>query len=103
MKQAGEGQGRIVVIETQSDIVIRRVLRAMLEEDPRFPERVARIYFCALERVDEDFDQARIAPLEVDTEGRVKNWPAGFLDTSLSESRRLMDVMYGPLPDSDGK
>ena len=27
MKQAGEGQGRIVVIETQSDLVIRRILR----------------------------------------------------------------------------
>lgn len=101
MKQAGERQGRTVVIETQSDLVIRRVLRAMIEEDPRFSQRVSRIYFCNLERIDDDFDQARIAPLALDERGRVKNWPEGFLDTSLNESRRLMDAMYGPLPEPD--
>lgn len=98
MKQAGEGQGRIVVIETQSDLVIRRVLRAMLEEDSRFPERVARIYFCDRERIDDNFDQARIAPLALDELGRVKNWPEGFLDTSVNESGRLLRAMYGDFP-----
>jgi predicted ATPase len=91
-----------VVVETQSDLVIRRVLRAMLEEDQRFPERVARIYFCALERVDDDFDQARIAPLALDERGHVKNWPEGFLDTSVKESGRLLRAMYGDSPKEEG-
>ncbi len=102
MKQAGEWQGRIILIETQSDLVIRRVLRAMIEEDARFPQRVAQIYFCALERLDDKYDQARIAPLALDEQGRVKNWPEGFLDTSPNESGRLMRAMYGDPPMDKG-
>ncbi len=73
----------------------------MLEEDPRFPERTLRIYFCSLGCLDDDFDQARIAPLSLDYRGRVTNWPEGFLDTSVNESGRLLRAMYGD-PPSDG-
>lgn len=102
MQQAGEGQGRIIVIETQSDLVIRRMMRAMLEEDPRFPERMSRIYFGSLERLDDVYDQARLVPLALDHRGHISNWPEGFLDTSANESGRLLRAMYGEPPSNGG-
>jgi hypothetical protein len=31
----------------------------------------------------------------VDEHGRIDNWPEGFMDDDVKESRRLLDAMYG--------
>ena len=39
-----------------------------------------------------------LEPLKVDGHGRIENWPEGFMDDDVRESRRLLDIMYGPTP-----
>jgi hypothetical protein len=41
------------------------------------------------------FIGSTIEPIEVDENGRITNWPEGFLDEDIRESQRLLDVMYG--------
>ena len=88
LKQANSG--RYFIIETHSDLIIRRVIRAILEETV-FQEKV-RIYFTSIEQASECY--SKIEPLKVDEQGRIDNWPAGFLDESLKESQRLMKIVY---------
>lgn len=97
--------GRRIILETQSDLVIRRVIRAVLEED--LPQADVRIYFTNLtESVQSEkgnfrakFRYSTLCPISIDDRGRISNWPDGFLDEDVRESQRLLDIMYGG-PDS---
>ncbi len=36
-----------------------------------------------------------LTPIEIDRQGRIANWPEGFLDDDVRESQRLLAIMYG--------
>jgi hypothetical protein len=90
--------GKTIFLETHSDLVIRRIVRVILEEE--LPQESIRIYFTELHK-DEAFLQTRLARLQVNDQGRIDNWPAGFLDDDVKESRRLMNIMYGTPPEEE--
>jgi hypothetical protein len=95
--------GKYMVIETHSDLIVRRVIRAILEE--QLPQEAVRIYFTHLTTLSEPTPReapvvsSTLGPVEIDEQGRIRNWPDGFLDADVRESRRLLDVMYGGPPD----
>lgn len=109
--------GRQFALETHSDLVVRRVLRSILEEEIRQDD--VRIYFTRLGPVftDEDLrnmpyyvsqsgrkalSEERSAYLDligINDKGQIMNWPPGFMDADIIESRRLMDAMYGDSED----
>ncbi len=93
--------GRLVFVETHSDLVLRRVFRAILEE--KLPQADVRIYFTALahdlkassDPANLSFRYSTITPIGVDERGRISNWPDGFLGDDVHECRRLLEIMYG--------
>lgn len=107
--------GRRIIVETHSDLVIRRVIRAVLEES--IGQSQIAIYFVGLSdevptqwqvTINDDktdaksgqslktvFYGSRLEPIRMDDRGRIANWPVGFLDDDVREAQRLMDVMYG--------
>jgi energy-coupling factor transporter ATP-binding protein EcfA2 len=98
MRQAVDG--RNIIIETHSDLVVRRLLRAILAEEEGLSQANVGIYFTELESGPGRYKQTILKPLQIGEDSRVK-WPRGFLDASIGESQRLMDVMYGPSPQAE--
>ena len=100
MRQAADG--RNIIIETHSDLVVRRLLRAILEEEEGLSQAKVGIYFTELEKEEEPgrYKQTILRPLQIGKDNRVK-WPPGFLDASIKESQRLMDIMYGLPPQAE--
>lgn len=94
--------GKVIVVETHSDLVVRRVLRAILAEE--FPQAQLAIYFASLAGRDGSggtpYPYSTLAPLQINDRGQVSNWPSGFMDDDVREARRLLDVMYGPEPET---
>lgn len=84
--------GKFALIETHSDLMIRRVLRAIGEEQIR--QSWVNITFVS-KREEERFWTAVAEPLKMDRRGRIVNWPAGFLDDDEKESMALLRAMYG--------
>lgn len=104
--------GRRIIVETHSDLVIRRTIRAILEES--IPQSQTAIYFVGLGdertiRLDPAFQSpplvvpnqpitfsgSTLERIQMDDRGRIANWPDDFLDEDVRESRRLMEIMYG--------
>jgi energy-coupling factor transporter ATP-binding protein EcfA2 len=90
--------GRRIIVETHSDLVVRRVIRAFLEEE--IAQSQVQIYFAELEEEESPllksgFHSSKLEPIQTDSRGRIANWPEGFLDADVRESQRLMDIMYG--------
>lgn len=98
--------GKTILVETHSDLVVRPVMRAILEEEIK--QEAVRIHFA-----DVDFDSpshkelgyasSRIQVIEIGERGQIQNWPAGFMDDDIRESRRLLDVMYGTPGDDESE
>jgi len=84
---------KIIMLETHSDLVIRRALRAILAEE--LPQEQVRIYFTDIEKAEAGYHYSTLQPLRVNEAGRIDNWPPGFMDDDLREASRLMDIMYG--------
>lgn len=95
--------GKVIVVETHSDLVVRRVLRAILAED--LPQAQLAIYFASLDDRDKDgsfpYPYSTLHRLQIDDRGQVSNWPKGFMDDDVREARRLLDAMYGPEPETN--
>jgi len=89
------GIGKIVIIETHSDLVVQRAMRAILEET--LPQESVRIYFAdkAKERAIADWSSSVLERIRINERGQIENWPDGFMDDDVKESRRLLDIMYG--------
>jgi predicted ATPase len=85
--------GKTVLIETHSDLVVRRVMRAILEED--LAQEAIRLYFSDLTSGEAGYHYSTLEHLRVNKRGEIENWPSGFMDTAVIESRRLLDAMYG--------
>jgi ABC-type ATPase involved in cell division len=84
--------GRIVVLESHSDLVVRRVLRAILEEE--IAQSLVSIYFVELRHALQSFYSSYLQRLEVNQRGQIANWPLGFMDDDVRESRRVIEAMY---------
>ena len=87
--------GRRLIIETHSDLVVRRVLRAILQEEDGLGQSQVGIYFADLKREAHGYHNSTLEPLQINDQGQISNWPEGFMDDDVKESRRLMDAMYG--------
>lgn len=108
--QAHAKSGRNFIIETHSDLIIRRILRGILEE--QLEQSNVRIYFTKTEHIHKilqiqktgktiDELTSVLEPVKINERGRISNWPKGFLDEDILESRRLIDAMYGECDSDD--
>ena len=98
--------GKVLLIETHSDLFVYRVLRAILEE--AIPQAAVRIHFTHLETrpapcngdapASSTVTFSKVEQIQIDDRGRVANWPTGFLDEDMQEFGRLMNAMP---PDED--
>lgn len=96
-------QNRRVMIETHSDLIIRRVIRAILDEEDALSQQHVSLNFTDAETGADDRTGSVLHPFGVDAAtGRIE-WPKGFMDASINESQRLMDVMYGRNRNRDGE
>lgn len=86
--------GRRLIIETHSDLVVRRVLRAILQEEDGLGQSQVGIYFADLKREEHGYANSTLDLLQINDQGQIANWPEGFMDDDMKESRRLMDAMY---------
>lgn len=87
--------GKVFVIETHSDLIIRRALRAILQEE--ISQYHVAIYFTEKVKAAKNATASSLRPIAVDAMGRISNWPKGFMDADIIEARRMMDAMYGAL------
>jgi ABC-type polar amino acid transport system ATPase subunit len=98
--------GRMIIVETHSDLVLRRIIREVLEEKYGIGQQKLGLYFVSgseeFEGASHDdssgtafYRMASLKRLDVDAKGRIANWPDGFLDDDVRESRRLLEIMYG--------
>lgn len=102
--------GRMIVVETHSDLIVRRLIREILHEDYGLGQQNLGLYFVHSKPVIVQnqplnsprgatrqivYRSASLQRLTVDETGHIDNWPAGFLGDDLAESQRLFEVMYG--------
>ena len=91
--------GKTILVETHSDLIIRRVWRAVLDEEIK--QEALSIQFVSLRKTDAEPADSVMEPLRINDEDRIDNWPVGFLDDDIKESRRLFETMYGTIPKDD--
>lgn len=99
--------GRNFALETHSDLMVRRLLRAILEEE--VTQSDVKIYFTRLEtpplqdgteipqEVKDTIKSSFLEEIKINEKGQIANWPKGFLDVDILESQRLIDAMYGAM------
>lgn len=93
--------GKKIIIETHCDLIVMRIMRAILSEE--ISQSSCNIYFTKLklnENVkfsgsDQNAYCSYIEKILINEQGHIENWPEGFMDVRLKESQRLMEVMYG--------
>ena len=85
--------GKNIIIETHSDLFVRRILRAIREEDIK--QEAVRIYFTHLENGPDDADwkHAVMEQLQINDQGQIANWPKGFMDDDLEEANRWLAAL----------
>jgi hypothetical protein len=96
--------GKLIIVETHSDLVVRRVLRAIIEEEPTLPQEQVRLYFVNTTEGEgyEGYRHSRLESYRIrDEDGTIENWPEGFMADDIIESRKLFKIMYGVLPEND--
>ena len=84
--------GRTIMIETHSDLVVRRTIRSLLEEG--ISQEEVRLYFVDIKKSQLGCHYSTLNSLQVNERGQIQNWPEGFMDDDLKESQRLMNIMY---------
>ncbi len=96
--------GKFMLIETHSDLIVRRVMRALMEEDVMTlgkPQESVAIHFTRLiDSEDKSFKYATMETLKFDEHNRIV-WPPDFMNDYIKESRRLLDAMYGTQSEED--
>jgi energy-coupling factor transporter ATP-binding protein EcfA2 len=90
--------GKIMLIETHSDLFVRRILRAIREEQisPNnvFKQSTVGINFTSVVDDPNGFQYASVEELQIDDKGQVHNWPAGFMDDDLKEADRWLQANF---------
>ena len=85
--------GKNIIVETHSDLFVRRILRAIREEDIK--QEAIRIYFTHLENGldDANWKHAVMESLKINDQGQIANWPKGFMDDDLEEANRWLAAL----------
>jgi hypothetical protein len=96
MRQAKSGKW--IIIETHSDLIIRRVIREIQDEQIAIGQSKIGIYFANIDESEEGYHYSTITRLRLNADNRVE-WPAGFLGDDLREGRKLFNAMYGLVPE----
>ncbi len=88
---------KIMLIETHSDLIVRRVLRAIREEQVStgnvFKQSTVGINFTSLVPDPQGFKHAKIEKLNINDQGQIGNWPDGFMDDDLKEANNWLAAM----------
>ncbi len=88
--------GKYFIIETHSDILVLRLLRAILSED--LPQESIRIYFTELvgdkDQPSDSFKWSQLKRIEIDDQGRIFDWPKGFMDQRMKEFDFIMNARF---------
>jgi AAA ATPase domain len=86
--------GKVMLIETHSDLIVRRILRAIRQEDIK--QEAVRIYFTHLGQGPENakWKHALMERLQVNDRGQIENWPTGFMDDDLREADRWLQANF---------
>jgi len=88
---------KIMLIETHSDLFVRRVLRAIREEQVSpgnvFKQSSVGINFTSLIPDPQGFKHAKIEELKINDQGQIGNWPDGFMDDDLKEANNWLATM----------
>lgn len=82
-----------MLIETHSDLIFRRIQRAVLEEYVASigkPQQAVGINFTRLVDDPKRFKYAELVPLAINDECEIDNWPDGFMDDDLLETQRFI-------------
>lgn len=69
-----------VIVESHSEHLLRRLQRRVAESWMGIGDEDVRLYF-----VDERDGESKISPLELDTYGKIANWPEGFFGDPLED------------------
>ncbi|MGO8749478.1 MAG: hypothetical protein ACLQNE_26260 [Thermoguttaceae bacterium] len=92
--------GKWFLVETHSDLIVGRIIQALLEERFEMGQEKFRIYFSSLKANGAGCECSSLMPVSVEEDtGRIDNWPRGFMDDQLRQSSRLFDIIYGILPE----
>jgi len=85
--------GKTIIVETHSDLVIYRVLRAILQET--IAQSAVAIYFVSLVRDSSKLPAySRMEKISINERGQIDHWPDGFMDEDIKEFELLIDAMY---------
>lgn len=98
--------GKIIVAETHSDLILRRIMRGIMDED--IPQSGIGIYFVGSDWIYDDvsvdsetvkmrFKVSSLDEIKIDDSGQIANWPEGFLDDDIKESKEVLRRMYPEL------
>ena len=91
------------IIETHSDLIVMRTIRAILEE--HISQGDVGIYFTSLDEIEFEGEKvitSKLEPIEIDKKsGVILNWPPGFMDARERESDELLDIMFSKLREDD--
>ncbi len=87
--------GKFSLIETHSDLMIRRIMRAITEE--KLPQSWVNISFVDTEPVDENGDvwTSKVQSLLLNDRGEICNWPEGFMNDDEKETEALFAAKIG--------
>lgn len=94
-KEGGTDRNIQFIIESHSEHLLRRLQRR-IAEGALAPEDAA-LYF-----VDAAGGEARIAELEMDEYGRIRNWPENFFGDAIGETEAQMDAMFHKMQERSG-
>ena len=78
--------GKQIICETHSEHLVNR-LRILAGEGKLAPDEQFRILF-----VRRRSGATTFAPIELDSHGRIRNWPEGFFDQTLVDAARLLEL-----------
>lgn len=89
--------GKVMLIETHSDLFVRRVMRAIREEQVApgnpFKQASVGITFTSLADDQTGIKFSKIEQLAINDQGQIHNWPAGFMDDDLKEADRWLTAV----------
>jgi len=88
--------GKYSIIETHSDLFIRRVMRDIANEKIRQEwVNIAFVHIKDFPWGNDTIKSATLKSIKLDERGIVENWPEGFLDDDEKETKALMRTLYG--------
>jgi len=84
--------GKSVIIETHSDLIVQRIVRAIVENDIELED--VGIYFIDSDIEKNGYEVSKVETVKYDRDGLIKNWPKGFLDESIAELQRMIGAKH---------